>query len=127
VNASIRFDGGEPAQLLSLFRWLREDASLVGRCTVGLGESTEPGHMGAAEIIDLTLTHLTAVTSVAIAYAAWRDSRAQRPRAILSGPGFEIVFVDSDLHIVFKDASADTIEAVVAAYASAVEVDAAAG
>jgi hypothetical protein len=128
VQATIRIDGEDPSGLMSLLRWLQRDESLVGRCTASLEAGDEVGPMGL-EVIGLVLTHLTALSSVAIAYAAWRDSRprTQRPKATLAGPGVDFVFDGDDLRITVRNASAAAIGAIVEAVVSVVRIDASAG
>jgi hypothetical protein len=129
MKATIRIEDDDPTHALSLVRWLRLDESLSGVCTVELLKDDDTGHMGAGETIGLVLSQATAMASVAIAYASWRDSRPGklRPKAVVDAPGVEIVFDRDDVRITVRNASAETVAVVVAAVMAAVRTDAAAG
>lgn len=71
--------GEEQAELRSLYRWLREDEDLRS-ARIGLsGTDPAPGEMGSAlEVIEVLLANAWSAASLAVAVAAWRQSR---PRA----------------------------------------------
>jgi hypothetical protein len=48
--------------------------------TVALDDAEAgPEQMGAADVLSVVMTQLTGIGSLAVAFAAWRDSRAQTP------------------------------------------------
>jgi Effector Associated Constant Component 1 len=66
--------------LTSLYRWLREDPTVDGDTRVRLmAAELEPGQMGAADVLCAALSQLTAIGSLAVSFATWRDSRATAP------------------------------------------------
>ncbi|WP_433825804.1 effector-associated constant component EACC1 [Actinoplanes sp. CA-015351] len=92
---------------LGLYRWFRDDETLTGQA-VEIREDEEPtGTMGAAEVIEVVLTHGVALANLAIAYATWRDSRDDDTT--------EVTFTGDGGSITVKDASPETIERIVAA------------
>jgi len=71
-------DDGEGAA--SFYRWLSEDAQVRRALTVALDDAEAgPGQMGAADVLSVIMTQLTGIGSLAVAFAAWRDSRARTP------------------------------------------------
>jgi Effector Associated Constant Component 1 len=66
--------------LTSLYRWLREDPTVDGDTRVRLvAADPEPEHLGTADVLCAALSQLTAVGSLAVSFATWRDSRAAAP------------------------------------------------
>lgn len=72
-------DEGSTRALTSLYRWLREDVAVRGEAEVELVSEPRSGEMGAAEVLCAVLGQVTSVGSLAVAFAAWRDSRSKTP------------------------------------------------
>jgi hypothetical protein len=78
VNASIALLIGDGHDLVSLYNWLRSDPD-VRPVRVGLDSGRPHGSMGALDVINVTLDHITAISAVLIAFASWRQSRPRPP------------------------------------------------
>lgn len=72
-------DEASARALTSLYRWLREDSTTRGEVQVVLRAEPRPGELGAADVLTTVLSQLTAIGSLAVAFAAWRDSRSKVP------------------------------------------------
>ncbi|MER6143004.1 hypothetical protein ABT174_23690 [Streptomyces sparsogenes] len=83
VEIRFRIDEGddEGEALRSLYRWLHRDSSLERTTKVELQEAPqEEGAMGGAwETVNILLTHATALSSLAVSVAAWRQNRPSSP------------------------------------------------
>jgi hypothetical protein len=83
-------DGEEETR--SFYRWLREDPDARREYAVSLESRIHPGEMGAVDVLTAVVTQLTSIGTLAVAFAAWRDSRA-RPSAVkISVGGASIEF-----------------------------------
>jgi len=72
-------DESSARALSSLYRWLREDVAVRNEAKVEFAADAGPEQMGAADVLTAVLTQLTAIGSLAVAVATWRDSRAAAP------------------------------------------------
>ncbi|MER7789105.1 hypothetical protein [Streptomyces sp. NPDC097640] len=85
VEIGFRFDEGddEGEALRSLYRHLYRDDSLERTSTVELREAPPlplEGAMGGVwDTVNIVLTHATALSSLAVSVAAWRQSRPSTP------------------------------------------------
>ena len=83
VEIRFRIDQGddEGEALQSLYRHLHRDESLERTSTVELREAPAlEGAMGGIwDTVNIVLTHATALSSLAVAVAAWRQSRPSSP------------------------------------------------
>ncbi|MEU1666942.1 hypothetical protein ABZ547_25730 [Streptomyces sparsogenes] len=83
VEIRFRIDEGddEGEALRSLYRHLYRDGDLERTTKVELQEAPpEEGAMGGAwETVNILLTHATALSSLAVSVAAWRQSRRSSP------------------------------------------------
>jgi Effector Associated Constant Component 1 len=77
VSIDVVVDGGDPSAVNSLFRWLQRDRALRRGSSVSLSAQGPPGEMGALEAVNVIVTQGTALANLALAFAAWRDSRAK--------------------------------------------------
>jgi hypothetical protein len=112
-NFTFEFDGADEASaraLTSLYRWLREDSAVRVDADVELVNEAEPEHMGAADALCAVLSQLTSVGSLAVAFAAWRDSRSATPPVRIR---FREVSID------VGDATAEQLAVALSAAASA--------
>lgn len=78
----IRFElsgSGSEQELRSLYQWLSDDRDLRGRVRIVAEDETRPGEMGGAfDAVVAVLSTGAALGQLAVAYAAWRDSRNLR-------------------------------------------------
>ncbi|MER8154447.1 hypothetical protein [Streptomyces sp. NPDC094472] len=72
---------GESEALLSLYQWLYKDEALERTTEVELREAPrEEGAMGGAwDVVNVVLTHATALANLALALAAWRRTHPSAP------------------------------------------------
>lgn len=80
-------DPDDAYALQSLHSWLVRDAELSRQAQISTASSTG-GYMGTADIINITLTGVTAVGNLVATFLAWRATRN-------GGPRFEIRIVDA--------------------------------
>lgn len=76
LRVRILTDG--PGDFNALYGWLRADAALAREADVR-SAPPPPGSMGALDVVDVVLTHVTAMSSLAVAVLAWRQSRPGSP------------------------------------------------
>jgi hypothetical protein len=76
LRVQILTDG--PGELNALYGWLRADAALAREAEVRPAPPPV-GSMGALDVVDVVLTHATAMSSLAVAVLAWRQSRPRCP------------------------------------------------
>jgi hypothetical protein len=76
--------GGDPAAITSLFRWLARDPEVRRHAEVSLDSGGSAGEMGALDVINIVPTQGVGLLGLALAYAAWRDSRAKAPPMTIS-------------------------------------------
>lgn len=72
-------DEASAKALTSLYRWFREDFAAVGGTKVELTANTGSDQMGAADVLCMVLSQLTAIGGLAVAFASWRDARSSAP------------------------------------------------
>ncbi|MFS7872988.1 hypothetical protein ACEYXF_06570 [Streptomyces asiaticus] len=79
IDTEDQDDGGEA--LPSLYRWLYGDEALERTTEVELREAApEEGAMGGAwDVVNVVLTHATALANLALALAAWRQNHPSAP------------------------------------------------
>ncbi|MER7586350.1 hypothetical protein ABTW72_02250 [Micromonospora sp. NPDC127501] len=76
LRVRILTDG--PGELNALYGWLRADAALARTADVRAAPPP-PGGMGTLDVVDVVLTHVTAMSSLAVTVLAWRQSRPRPP------------------------------------------------
>jgi hypothetical protein len=80
VKVQVGLDGdSDPAAVSSLYRWLVRDPEMKQHAEVSLASGGAAGDMGALDVINIALTQAISLLSLAVAYAAWRDSRSKAP------------------------------------------------
>lgn len=67
----------------ALYSWLRADSALLRTADVATG-SLAPGSMGALEVVEVVVSQLTALGSLAVSVAAWLDSRREPPAVTIT-------------------------------------------
>jgi hypothetical protein len=91
----VRILADDPVELNALFGWLRADPALAREAGV---RSAPPGagSMGALDVVDVVLTHVTAVSSLAVSVLTWRRSRPRpAPVTIVRADGSRLTVDDS--------------------------------
>jgi hypothetical protein len=103
----IRVTGPEAdRELRSLYGWLCEDPDIRRHARLSLvaGEP-DPGQMGAAlEVIQFVVDSGFQAASLAVAYATWRATRPNPPRATIT---------NDDTTLALDDADEDSIEVII--------------
>jgi hypothetical protein len=74
-------DDGDQLAVNSLFRWLLRDRDARRDASFSLETRGPVGEMGALEVINVLLAEGTGFLNLAVAIAAWRESR-QKPAAV---------------------------------------------
>ncbi|WP_405535170.1 hypothetical protein OG787_11985 [Streptomyces sp. NBC_00075] len=77
VRISVLADGDELG-LEGLTSWLRRDSGTAHLHVVRVGPE-DTSTMSVLDAIDIVLSNAIAVTNFAVAYATWREAKAQRP------------------------------------------------
>jgi membrane-associated two-gene conflict system component 1 (EACC1) len=75
-------DGGVGVR--SLYRWLVRDPDVRRSVPVSLEPGSGEGFMGALEVIGAVLSQATAIGTLVVAIASWRDSRAEPARVTIT-------------------------------------------
>jgi len=78
VELTIRAGGDEQA-LEQFYHWLRNDVEVVRSATVSTAGSPGSGHMGAFEVICMSLGTLTGLGNLGMAWASFLRSRKDKP------------------------------------------------
>lgn len=88
VQIRVLADGDE-LSLASLQSWLRQDAGTATLPVAPLVPESA-STMSVLEALDVVLSNAVAITNFAVAYATWREAKAQRPgsgaRTLVHGP-----------------------------------------
>jgi hypothetical protein len=79
VHVEVSISADDELALEQFYRWLREDVDVARSATVSRTGTSGTGHMGAFEVISMTVSNATALTSLALAYANWRRTRKDPP------------------------------------------------
>ena len=97
-------------ELRSLYAWLQEEPEVRRSAQVSLASgSAEPveGQMGGTvDIIQLIVDDGFQALNFALAYAAWRGTRARRPSVTIEHGGSKVTLDDADPDSVRKIADA---------------------
>jgi hypothetical protein len=100
----------------ALAGWLNRDRDVTRTATVVPASSGVSGSMGACDVINVTLTHVEAISGILLAYASWRQSRSKVPAITLRS---------ETVQVTINDASPATIDKVLTLFAAADEPEAA--
>jgi hypothetical protein len=73
----------EDDSLLALYRWLGGDRDLRDDAHVYLARQPVQDSMGPVETINVVVSNLIALASLATSVAAWRSSRSSRPEVTI--------------------------------------------
>jgi hypothetical protein len=87
VELTISSDGDEQA-LEQFYHWLRQDVDVVRSAKVSTTATPGAGHMGAVEVICLSIGSLTGLANLGVAWASFLRSRKAAPpvRFTVVGP-----------------------------------------
>jgi hypothetical protein len=82
----------------SLARWLRRDTGLMRVAQVyPATTSTAPDRMGTwVDILNVIMTHVEALSSLALSYAAWRSQNREAASIVFHIDGEQVVDRDGD-------------------------------
>ena len=78
MELTISADGDEQA-LEQFYHWLRQDVDVVRSATIGTAGSPGAGHMGAVEVICMSIGSLTGLANLGVAWASFLRSRNATP------------------------------------------------
>jgi hypothetical protein len=92
VRVLVAADGGY--EINALFNWLRQDRRLNRHSVISPRRPDEATGLSALDVIDVVLTHLTAITSLALAIVAWRQSRPRSGPVTITRPDGRSMTVD---------------------------------
>ncbi len=95
MQVRIRSDGTDDMTLHQLYRWLSNDSELAYEGTVEGRAPSGTGQMGALEVIDVTLTHVTSLGSLVMAYASWRAARRDSSSVTFERDGVSVTVQDA--------------------------------
>jgi Effector Associated Constant Component 1 len=85
-------------ELGSLLAWLQDEPSVRQHADLKLLPSKPiPGDMSSTfEMIQLIIDSSFQIMSLAIAYAAWRDTRPSKPGVTIERDGIKVILDDAD-------------------------------
>ena len=78
MELTISADGDEPA-LEQFYHWLRQDVDVVRSAEISTAGSAGSGHMGAFEVVSMSIGSLVGLANLGIAWATFRRSRKDVP------------------------------------------------
>jgi hypothetical protein len=78
VELTISADGDEQA-LEQFYHWLRQDVDVVRSATISTAGTAGTGHMGAVEVICMSIGSLTGLANLGVAWASFLRSRKTAP------------------------------------------------
>lgn len=99
----ITIESADPLDAASLRHWLGSDRDVAGSTMIHVragGAET----MGALEVMDVVLSNATAVSGLALAFAAWRQSRRPGGHTTIIRPDGQRLMIDGS-----PDVNADLI------------------
>lgn len=71
--------GGDEQALEQFYHWLRNDVDVVRSSTISTAGSQGTGHMGAVEVICMSLGTLTGLANLGISWTSFLRSRKDKP------------------------------------------------
>ncbi len=78
MELTISADGDEQA-LEQFYHWLRQDVDVVRSAKISTAGSSGSGHMGAFEVVSMSIGSLTGLANLGIAWASFRRSKKDVP------------------------------------------------
>ncbi|MDT7799404.1 MAG: hypothetical protein QOI78_2837 [Actinomycetota bacterium] len=78
MELTISADGDEQA-LEQFYHWLRQDVDVVRSAEISTAGSVGAGHMGAFEVVSMSIGSLTGLANLGIAWASFHRSRKDVP------------------------------------------------
>lgn len=77
MNFSVRVTAvGPHPGALDLYEWLTRDPDVVRTAKVALSHDERPDALGGLDVIEFVVPNLTAIASLVVAIATWRDARS---------------------------------------------------
>ncbi|WP_409495864.1 effector-associated constant component EACC1 [Amycolatopsis sp. cmx-11-12] len=70
---------GDEQGLKEFYNWLRDDADVARSATISSAGSSDSGHMGAFEVICMSIGSLTGLANLGIAWGNFLHSRKETP------------------------------------------------
>ncbi|GID27721.1 effector-associated constant component EACC1 [Paractinoplanes brasiliensis] len=100
----VSITSSDDASLDSLARWLEDDSFDIARRSSG----SRPGAQGPLDVVDVILSNATAIASLLVSFAAWRNAKhhEREPR---------FTFRRGDVELSIDDPTDQEIERVIAA------------
>jgi len=92
-----------PGEIDALYSWLRADRDVALTAEISAGISSDSTSMNALEVINVVLTHVAATANLALAFDAWRRTRAHPKPVTIKRPDGQILTIDAGSDIA-KDA-----------------------
>jgi hypothetical protein len=91
--------GGDEQALEQFYHWLRQDVDVVRSAEISTAGSSGSGHMGAFEVVSMSISSLVGLANLSIAWASFRRSRTDAPplTITLAGP-----WTDEQLAVLVK-------------------------
>lgn len=71
--------GGDEQTLEQFYHWLRSDVDVVRSSSISTEGSQESGHMGAFDVICMSVGSLTGLANLGLAWASFLRSRKNEP------------------------------------------------
>ncbi|WP_370962206.1 hypothetical protein [Amycolatopsis sp. cg9] len=71
--------GSDEQALEQFYDWLREDVDVVRSASISTAGGADSGRMGAFEVICMSISSLTGLASLSVAWASFRRSRNATP------------------------------------------------
>lgn len=71
--------GGDEQALERFYHWLRQDVDVVRSAMIGTAGSSGAGHMGAFEVVCMSIGSLTGLANLSVAWASFCRSRKDVP------------------------------------------------
>lgn len=71
--------GGDEQALEQFYDWLREDVDVVRSASISTAGTPDSGSMGAFEVICMSISSLSGLASLGVAWASFRRSRTATP------------------------------------------------
>ncbi|BCB73766.1 hypothetical protein GCM10022251_14080 [Phytohabitans flavus] len=89
----------EVHEIESLYEWLCMDRGLARVAAVSPADSRDPSSMSTLELINVILTHVGAAANLALALAAWRQSRSDPGVVTVTRPDGQVLTIGGSAEV----------------------------